>query len=104
MTESVAGFEEAVAVEVEGKTCTADYVNIAEIEEIINNAYPISLDWEYWYQESPFDEADHCITVYFKEGTNAFEDYGSVADFCFLKDRVPDYVLEDLPKDMVPEE
>jgi len=104
MTETAVGFGEAVAVEVEGKTCTADYVNATEIEGIINNAYPTSLEWEYWYHESPYDEADHRITVYFKEGTNAFEDYGSVADFYFLKDRVPDYVLEDLPKDVLPEE
>ena len=104
MTETVAGFAEEVAIEMEGKTCTADYVNTAEIKEIIDNAYPTSLEWEYWYHESPYDEANHRITVYFKEGTDAFEDYGSVADFYFLKGQVPDFVLEDLPKDALPEE
>ncbi|MBQ8039909.1 MAG: hypothetical protein IJ274_08595, partial [Lachnospiraceae bacterium] len=103
LTESIAGFEETVVVEMEGETFTADYVNATEIEDIINRAYPISLEWEYWYHESPFDEGEHRITVYFREGTEAFEEYGSVADFYFLKDQVPDYVLEDLPRDTVPE-
>lgn len=104
ITETVAGFSEEVAIEVSGKTCRADYVDREEIEEIINNAFPTGLDWEYWYHESPFDEADHNITVYFKEGTDSFEDYGSVADFYFLKNQVPDFVLEDLPRDTMPEE
>ena len=101
--ETTVGFSEVVATSSEGQTCLEEYVDANEIEEIMKHAYPASLPWEYWYRESPFDEANHSITVYFKEGTKMAEEYSYVADFYFLKDEVPSFVLEDLPKDTVPE-
>lgn len=102
LEETTIGFEEAVAVETTGETFTADYVDSRKIAEIIDNAYPLSLEWEYWYHESPYDDTEYHISVYFKEGTDYFEEYGSVSDFYFLKDQIPDFVLEDLPKEAPP--
>lgn len=101
--EATVGFSEVVAVSKEGEDYWKEYVDADKIEEIMKHAYPSTLSWEYWYQESPFDEAAHCITVYFKEGTELVDEYGYVVDFYFLKDQVPDFVLEDLPRDTAPE-
>lgn len=101
--ETEVGFAETVAIATEGESCYVEYVDAQEIAEIMNHAYPMSLSWEYWYQESPYDEGDHVITVYFKEESKTFEENGYAADFYFLKDEVPSFVLEDLPRDAAPE-
>ncbi len=101
-TETMAGFAEVVTVAKEEEMYSAEYVDAQEIADIMNHAYPTSLSWEYWYHEAPFDEGNYNITVYFKEGSKTFGEYGYVADFCFLKDEVPSFVLEDLPRDTAP--
>ena len=102
--ETKVGFAEAVTVEAEAEeTRRVEYVDAQEIADIMDHAYPVSLSWEYWYNEVPFDEGNYNVTVYFKEESKAFEEYGYVADFYLLKDQVPDFVLEDLPRDKAPE-
>lgn len=98
-SEEFKGYSETVAVAVEAKTMTADFTDRADIQAIIDNAYPESLDWDFWYQESPYDDSSYGITVYFKADSEYYEEYGSVGNFNFLKDRIPDFVLEKLPKE-----
>lgn len=103
LEDTAIGFSKAVATQVEGETVTADYVDRQKIEEIADSIYPYSMDYEYWYQECPYEDTEYHVLVYFKEGSEYFEEYGSVADFYFLKDKMPGFVLEDLPKDAPPE-
>ncbi len=93
------GYYETVAVSAESKTCTADFTDREEIQAIIDSAYPGSLDWEYWYRESPYDDSSYGISVYFKPDSEYYEEYGSVGDLNFLKDQIPDFVLEKLPRE-----
>ena len=82
------------AQEVESKA--SSYSERALLDAILASAYPGSMDWEYWYQGNPIEE-NYRISVFFKENTPCFEEYGSVADFYFLKDSLPDFVKADLP-------
>ncbi len=91
--------ESAVAYEVDRFTKSSDYVDAAKIAEIVDNSCPDGLEYDYWYQEYPYDDANYQIAVYFKEDSSAFDEYGSVGNFYFLKDQVPQFVLEDLPKE-----
>ena len=97
------GFSEVVATYADGETVTADYVDRQKIEEIAEVIYPCGMEYEYWYQKHPYEELDYRVMVYFKEGTDYFDEYGSVADFYFLNDMMPDFVLEDLPLDAPPQ-
>ena len=96
-TEEYNGFTEAVEVAIEAKTCTADFTDKDDIQAIIDSAYPGSLDWDYWYRESPYENMEYGIMVYFKMDSEYYSEYGSVCDFNFLKDQIPDFVLEKLP-------
>ncbi len=98
ITTEMAGFAEAVTV-APAMTCTADFTDRADIQAIIDSAYPQGLNWDYWYRESPFDDSSYGITVYFKADSEYYEEYGSVGDFNFLKDQIPDFVLEKLPRE-----
>ena len=99
MEETTAGFAEEVAVEIEGRTVSADYVDPQKVIEITDSIYPQNLEWDHWYRESPYDDTDYQVSLYFKEDTASFAEYGSVADFYFLKDQIPEFVLEDLPRE-----
>ena len=97
------GFSEVVYTKEDGESFTTDYVDRQKIEEIAEVICPCSMDYEYWYQECPYEDLDYRVTVYFKEGSEYFDEYGSAADFYFLNDKMPDFVLEDLPKDAPPQ-
>lgn len=99
VTNEMAGFEEAVTVRAESETRTADFIDMSDIQTIIDNSYPECLDYDYWYRESPYDDYNYGITVYFKPDSEYYEEYSSVADFNFLKDQIPDFVLEKLPRE-----
>lgn len=99
ITTEMAGFAEAVTVVAESKTCSADFTDISDIQTIIDNSYPLCLNYDYWYRESPYDDSSYDITVYFKPDSEYYEEYSSVADFNFLKDQIPDFVLEKLPRE-----
>lgn len=99
VTTEMAGFAEAVTVMPETMTCTADFTDRADIQTIIDNAYPECLSYDYWYRESPYDDYNYGITVYFKPDSEYYDEYGSVGDFNFLKDQIPDFVLEKLPRE-----
>ena len=44
-----------------------------------------------------------CVSWFeLKETIKAFEENGYAADFYFLKDEVPSFVLEELPRDAAP--
>jgi len=98
-TDELNGYTETVKVAAEAKNVTADFTDRADIEAIIDNSYPESLDWDYWYRESPYDDSSYDIMVYFKPDSEYYEEYGSVGGFNFLKDRIPKFVLEKLPKE-----
>ena len=100
ITTEMAGFAEAVMVAPESTmTCTADFTDMSDIQTIIDNSYPECLSFDYWYRESPYDDYNYGITVYFKPDSEYYEEYSSVADFNFLKDQIPDFVLEKLPRE-----
>lgn len=98
--EDLNGFSEAVETAVEAKTCTVDFTDRDDIQAIIESAYPESLDWDYWYMGSPYEDTEYGITVYFKTDSEYYEEYGAVGNFNFLKDQVPDFVSEKLPREM----
>lgn len=99
ITTEMAGYAEAVTVMTESETCTADFTDMSDIQTIIDNSYPHCLNYDYWYRESPYDDSSYDITVYFKPDSEYYEEYSSVADFNFLKDQIPDFVLEKLPRE-----
>lgn len=99
ITTEMAGFAEAVTVAAESKTCSVDFTDISDIQTIIDNSYPQCLNYDYWYKESVYDDSSYDITVYFKPDSEYYEEYSSVADFNFLKDQIPDFVLEKLPRE-----
>lgn len=100
VTTEGAGFAEAVIVASESTmTCTADFTDISDIQTIIDSSYPQCLNYDYWYRESPYDDSSYDITVYFKQDSEYYEEYSSVANFYFLKDQIPDFVLEKLPRE-----
>lgn len=100
LTTEMAGFAEAVIVAHESNmTLTADFTDISDIQTIIDNSYPQCLSYDYWYRGSIYDDSSYNITVYFKPGSEYYEEYSSVADFNFLKDQIPDFVLEKLPRE-----
>ena len=49
--------------------------------------------------ENPYDDYNYDITVYFKQDSEYYEEYSSVADFNFLKNQIPDFVLDKLPRE-----
>ena len=67
------------------------------MKEIIDNAYPTSLNWENWYTDYPFEE-DYRIRVFFKENTKGFIDYGFEGDMDFIKGQIPEFVNLDMEK------
>lgn len=97
------GFSEVVHTKEDGESFTTDYVDRQKIEEITEVICPCGMDYVYWYQECPYEDLDYRVTVYFKEGSEYFDEYGSAADFYFLNDKMPDFVLEDLPLDAPPQ-
>ena len=99
ITTEMAGFAESVTVVAESKTCSADFTDISDIQTIIDNSYPQCLNYDYWYKESVYDDSSYDIAVYFKPDSEYYEKYSSVADFNFLKDQIPDFVLEKLPRE-----
>lgn len=99
ITTEMAGFSEVVKTTAESMTQTADFTDISDIQTIIDNSYPQCLNYDYWYRESPYDDSSYDITVYFKPDSEYYEEYSSVADFNFLKDQIPDFVLEKLPRE-----
>ena len=99
ITTEMAGYAEAVTVMAESETCTADFTDMYDIQTIIDSSYPQCLSYDYWYRESPYDDSSYDITVYFKPDSEYYEEYSSVADFNFLKDQIPDFVLEKLPRE-----
>ena len=99
ITTEMAGFSEVVKATVESVTQTADFTDISDIQTIIDNSYPQCLNYDYWYMEYPYDDYNYDITVYFKQDSEYYEEYSSVADFSFLKDQIPDFVLEKLPRE-----
>ena len=99
ITTEMAGYAEAVTVMAESETCTADFTDMYDIQTIIDSSYPQCLSYDYWYRESPYDDSSYDITVYFKPDSEYYEEYSSVADFNFLKDQIPDFVLGKLPRE-----
>ena len=99
ITTEMAGFSEVVKTTAESMTQTADFTDISDIQTIIDNSYPQCINYDYWYRESPYDDSSYRITVYFKPDSEYYEEYSSVADFNFLKDQIPDFVLEKLPRE-----
>jgi len=99
ITTEMAGFSEVVKTTAESMTQTADFTDISDIQTIIDNSYPQCISYDYWYRESPYDDSSYDITVYFKPDSEYYEEYSSVADFNFLKDQIPDFVLEKLPRE-----
>ena len=99
ITIEMAGFSEVVKTTAESMTQTADFTDISDIQTIIDNSYPQCISYDYWYRESPYDDSSYDITVYFKPDSEYYEEYSSVADFNFLKDQIPDFVLEKLPRE-----
>ncbi|MBO4987505.1 MAG: hypothetical protein J6C63_01510 [Lachnospiraceae bacterium] len=99
ITTEMAGFSEVVKTTAESMTQTADFTDISDIQTIIDNSYPQCLNYDYWYKESVYDDSSYDITVYFKPDSEYYEKYSSVADFNFLKDQIPDFVLEKLPRE-----
>ena len=99
ITTGIAGFSEMVKAAAESMTQTADFTDISDIQTIIDSSYPQCLSCDYWYMENPYDDYNYDITVYFKPDSEYYEEYSSVADFNFLKDQIPDFVLEKLPRE-----
>lgn len=99
ITTEMACFSEVVKTTAESMTQTADFTDISDIQTIIDNSYPQCLNYDYWYKESVYDDSSYDITVYFKPDSEYYEKYSSVADFNFLKDQIPDFVLEKLPRE-----
>lgn len=99
ITTEMAGFSEVVKTTAESMTQTADFTDISDIQTIIDNSYPQCISYDYWYMENPYDDYNYDITVYFKPDSEYYEEYSSVADFNFLKDQIPDFVLEKLPRE-----
>ena len=87
--------EKAVAVSEEITGASQTYTDIAQMKEIIDNAYPTSLNWENWYTDYPLEE-DYRIRVFFKEDTQSYIDYGYEGDMDFIKGRIPEFVTQDI--------
>jgi len=99
ITTGMAGFAETVMVSAESTVRSADFTDVSDIQEIIDNSYPRCINYDYWYKESPYDDGNYDIIVYFKPDSEYYEEYSSVADFGFLKEQIPDFVLEKLPRE-----
>lgn len=74
------------------------YSDPVQIQEILENAYPGFLNYEWWYIRNPMEE-EYEIRVYFKEGTSVYEERGYSVYFNFLKGQVPAFVAADLAEE-----
>ena len=91
-------YEEAVSVvEEEISSASQTYSDEVQMKEILDHSYPDSLSWERWYMENPVDD-DYRVSIYFKENTQGYEDYGYEGHVHFLKGQIPEFVKQDLPE------
>ena len=88
--------EYAVAEEV--NSIMETYSDPAQMQEIMDHAYPGCLSYEWWYMEEPMEE-HYEIRVFFKEDTPGYEEYGYSTYFDFFKGRVPAFVEADLAEE-----
>lgn len=69
------------------------YEDSEAIQTISEKLYPRDWIQESWHMDAKRAES-YAVTVYFKQGTEAMGAYGGVAEYCFTKDEVPDFIKE----------
>ncbi len=72
----------------------ATYESEEEIAEIAKKIYPMGWIYNNWYMNQESAQ-DYSVTVYFKPGSDIFQEYNGTAEYCFLADEIPDYVESD---------
>lgn len=90
-------YDESVAVK-EVNSVMETYSDPTQLQEIMDNAYPGCLNYEWWYMGEPTEEF-YEIRVFFKDDTPGYEEYGYSTYFNFLKGQIPAFVETDLAEE-----